>query len=403
MWAINSVTNNTTPLENITFSDGEPIYAVRGPEGASFRLIISGFGFLDFTDTGHQSGGPHYWQLIIGENVYWYDGQGAINLTINNDNSYSVDGDGNNFSGILLPLPNVTDRDIENFNWMMNNKYIPYQNIPDEPGKTTEEIKELGLQYFPYSANSFELAMSIYDWTTADFTRIDFMRIFTYTGVENTPLDMNNIANGIWTANWPPYTPDNVDYMNSFMMVPASSLEDVQNQLDAMAPALSVNNVSESNTIIAALQSMPRTSCISMPKLYSGQVAISNLGSEYFASYFLELPANSNPSLPPLQMDLDQAIETFMAVGEVITLKSFMSFTDSFEDAQHYSNGIVITVTPPDGAITWKQSTYITPLSDGPDKTEYLFQPNTKFSILDVQKVIVSGKSIIEFFLQVMD
>jgi len=146
MWSINSITNNTSLLENIAFSDGQPINAVRGPEGASFRLIVNGFGFLDFTDTGHQPGGPHYWQLIIGGNVYWYDGQGAINLTIDNDGNYSVAGDGNNFMGTLLSLPNVTDEDIVRFNWMMNSKYIPYQNIPDEPGKTTEEIKKLGLQ-----------------------------------------------------------------------------------------------------------------------------------------------------------------------------------------------------------------------------------------------------------------
>ncbi len=403
MWAINSVTNNTSPLENIAFSDGQPIDAVRGPKGASFRLVVNGFGFLDFTDTGHQSGGPHYWQLIIGGNVYWYDGQGAIDLSIGNDGSYSVKGDGNSFKGVLLPLPSVTDEDIESFNWMMDNKYIPYQNIPDEPGRTTEELKKLGLQYFPYSKNSFELAMSIYDWTTADFTRIDFMRIFTYTGVEDNPLDMDSIANSIWTANWPPYTPQNTDYMNSFMMVPANSLEDVQNQLDEKAESLCVNNTHESNIIVAALQSMPRVSCISIPKLYSGQVAISNLGTNHFASYFLELPANSDPSLPPLQMDLDDAIETFMAVGEVITLKSFMSFTDSFEDAQKYSNGIVIILTPPDGAVTWERSTYITPLSDGPDKTEYLFEPNTKFTILDIKNVVVSDNNIVEFYLQVMN
>jgi len=403
MWAINCVTNNTSPLENIAFSDGQPINAVRGPEGASFRLVVNGFGFLDFTDTGHQPSGPHYWQLVINGNIYWYDGQGAINLTINNDGSYVITGDGNNISGDLIPLPTISKEDINNFDWMMDNRYIPYQNIPDEPGKTIEEIKKLGLQYFPYSANSFELAMSLYDWTTADFTRIDFMRLFTYTGVENNPLDMDSIANGIWTANWPPYTPKNKDYMNSFMMLPADTLQDVQNQLKEKSSTLYANNISESNVINAALQSMPRTSCIEVPKLYSGQVAISNLGSEHFATYFLELPANSDPSLPPLQMPLEDALESFMEKGKSITLKSFMSFTSSFHDAQHYSNGIVVIVSPPNGAVTWKRSIYITPLSDGPDKIEYLFQPNTQFKILDVKKVVVSDKNLVELYLQVMN
>ncbi|WP_444997601.1 hypothetical protein [Aliikangiella sp. IMCC44359] len=403
MWAINNLNNNTSPLQNISFSDGQSIEAVRGPEGASFRLIVDGFGFLDFTDTGHQAGGPHYWQLIIGKNIYWYDGQGAIDLTINNDGSYQVAGDGNEFSGQLLALPEVSQADIDSFNWMMENKYIPYQNIPDEPGKTTEQIKQLGRQYFPYSQHSFQLAMSIYDWTTADFTRIDFMRLFTYTGLDNKPLDMNSIANGIWTANWPPYTPQDKDYMNSFMMVPANSLQEVQSQLDEKASSLYINNLSEINIITAALLSMPRTSCLAKPKLYSGQVAISNLGTEHFATYFLELPANSDPAQPPLQMPLTDAINSFLAVGNTVTLKSFMAFTDSFKDAQHYSNGIVLIVSPPNDAVTWDKCTYITPLSDGPEKTEYLFQVNTQFKVLDTKKVTVNSNELIEIYLQVVN
>ncbi len=402
MWAINSVTNKTLPPENIQFSDGGPTTAVRGPEGASFRLVVNGFGFLDFTDTGHQPSGPHNNQLVINGNIYWYDGQGAIDLTINNDGSYVITGDGNNFSGDLIPLPTISKEDISNFVWMLRKGYIPYHNIPDEPGKTADEIIYLGLQYFPYSANSFELAMSLYDWTTPDFTRIDFMRLFTYTGVENNPLDMGSIANGIWTANWPPYTHKNKDYMNSFMMLPADNLQDVQNQLKEKASVLYVKNISESNVINAALQSMPRTSCIAVPKLYSGQVAISNLGSEHFATYFLELPANNDPSLPPLQMALEDALDSFMEKGKFITLKSFMSFTDSFLDAQHYSNGIVIIVSPPNGAVTWERAIYITPFSDGPNKIEYLFQPNTRFKILDVKRDVVCDENLVELYLQVL-
>ncbi|MGC1488510.1 MAG: hypothetical protein WA784_12065, partial [Albidovulum sp.] len=187
MWAINSVTNNTSPTQNVAFSDGQTIGAVRGPEGASFRLIVNGFGYLDFTDVGHQPGGPHYWQIVIGNGIYWYDGQGAIDLTIGNDGSYEITGDGNNLSGQLTTFPAVSATDIAIFKQMVVDKYIPYQDIPDEPGKTTAQLTALGLQYFPFSPDSFELAMSIYDWTTADFTRIDFMRLFAYTGVAGVP------------------------------------------------------------------------------------------------------------------------------------------------------------------------------------------------------------------------
>ncbi|PHQ92313.1 MAG: hypothetical protein COB42_01815 [Sulfurimonas sp.] len=403
MWSISNLINNTSPVENINFSDGQAINVVRGPKGASFRLIINGFGFLDFTDTGHQPSGPHYWQLVINRNIYWYDGQGAINLTINYDGSYTVTGDGNNFFGTLIPFPVLSERDIINFNWMIKNNYIPYQNIQDEPGKTIDEIKKLGVQYFPSFVYSFELAMSLYDWTTANFTRIDFLRLFTYTGVKNNPLDMDSISNGIWTANWAPYTPSNKDYMNSFMMVPARSLQDVQQQLKEKENILYSNNLSEINIITVALQSMPKTSCISIVKLYSGQVAISNLGSVHFATYFLELPADSDSSLPSLQMPLVEALDSFIAEDKVITLKSFMSFTDSYEDAKHYSNGIVIIVAPADGAVIWDRVTYITPLSDGPDKIEYLFQIDTQFKVLKTKTVLNKEKTLVEIYLQIIN
>ncbi|MGB7271160.1 MAG: hypothetical protein WBC90_16745 [Albidovulum sp.] len=402
MWAINSVTNNTSPTQNVAFSDGQTIGAVRGPEGASFRLIVNGFGYLDFTDVGHQPGGPHYWQIVIGNGIYWYDGQGAIDLTIGNDGSYEITGDGNNLNGRLTTFPAVSATDIAIFKQMVVDKYIPYQDIPDEPGKTTAQLTALGLQYFPFSPDSFELAMSIYDWTTADFTRIDFMRLFAYTGVAGVPLDMNSIANSIWSADWPPYTPQNSDYMNSFMMVPADTLADVQAQLVAKAPALASGVASECDVVLAALRAMPRTTTYSIPKLYSGQVAISNLGLSHFATYFLELPANSDTSLPPLEMPLNDALQSFLAVGKTVTLKSFMSFTDSQQDAMHYSNGIVLIVSPPDGSILWQNATYITPLSDGPEKVEYLFEPNTKFAVQKINTLVESGKTLTELYLQVL-
>ena len=358
MWAVNSVKINSPSVGQVKLSDGGVLDAVRGPEGASFRLLTA-IGYLDITDTGHQTGGPHYWQLVINGTIYWYDGQGAIDFTFNGNGSYTVTGDDNKFTGQLQPFPSVSPDDAKNFDWMMQEKYIPYQNIPDEPGKTTAELKALGKQYFPFSPYSFELAMSVYDWTTADFTRIDFLNMFTYTGVSGEPQDMDSIANSIWTANWPPYTPQSADYMNSFMIVPANSLQEVQSKLADKIDSLKTNNVSEVNIIRAALRTMPRTSVIAKPALYSGQVAIANLGTSHFATYFSQLPNNSDSSQPPLEMDISEAVKTFMAQGDTITLKSFMSFTDSREDAMHYSNGILISVIPPDGAVVWEQATYI--------------------------------------------
>ncbi len=406
MWRISQVINLTQPTQLVNMTDGLPINSRRGGAGNCFRLVVSEKGFLDIVDTGGHSGGPHYWQLKLNGLTYWYDGDGSITLTINNDGSFNARGDDNNISGQLLPLPQISDTDIALFQEMINKKIVPYQNIPDAPGKTEEEITNLGLQLFPYSENSFELAMSIYDWTTADFARMVFFKIFVYSSITENPLDLASIANAIWTSSWPPYVPQNEDYMNSFMMTPAQSLEEVTNQLNEVAPQLYQYNQAENNILTAAFLSMPRTSTLAKPQLYSGQVDISNLGTEHFATEFLEFSGNAGPVGNPLQMPLEQAFSTFIQVGKIITTKMVWSFTDSIEDAMHYQNGILLIVNPPEGAVSWNFANYITPLSDDPNKTEYTFPPNTKFLIQNIeQKPIQQGNqqvNVWEITLQVI-
>ncbi|HXI24235.1 MAG TPA: hypothetical protein VNG71_10275, partial [Pyrinomonadaceae bacterium] len=210
MWAIASLINPYG--QPVSMSDGQPISAVRGPAGASFRMIANGLGFLDFTDTGQQTGGPHSWQVVINGQIYWYDGQGAMTVTLNADSTFLVTGDGNNISGSLSPLPMVFDGDAGLLDLMMNLKLVPYQNIPDGPGKTDAEIRALGLQYFPFTPYSYELAMSVYDWTTASFARFVFFKVFAYTDLQEQPLDLASIANAIWSSDYPPYEPSNVNY-----------------------------------------------------------------------------------------------------------------------------------------------------------------------------------------------
>ena len=402
MWTLN-LKNQTDPKQKIVLSGGKSLDEKLGGRGESYRLMVLNSGYIDIIDCS-QSGdltylyeiyfnGIKYSKMVTGNTDI------AIDIVINNDATFTVNDEGKMETGDLNPYPNVDKKDIESFNWMMDNYYIPYQKIPDSPGKTVEQLKALGLKYFPFSDYSFQLAMSIYDWTTADFTRIDFFKIFVYSGVTSKPLDMNSIAESIWTANWPPYTPDNKDYMNSFMMHPSSSLEDVTKQLDEKAESLRVNNDSEVNIIEAALIGMPRTSIIKKPNLYSGQVSISNLGSEHFAAYFEEFPYNKTVG-QSLEMPLEEALKTFIQIGKSLTLKSPMSFTDSQDDAMHYSNGIVLIVNPKEGAIVWENTTFITPLSDGPDKIEYLFHPSSSFLIQGIQRKMINKKAIVEITLE---
>lgn len=278
---------------------------------------------------------------------------------------------------------------------MITEKYIPYQDIPDAPGKTVEQIKQLGQQFFPFSPYSFQLAMCVYDWTTASFTRMVFMKIFQYTGVPPPPfpIDQPSIAMNIWGSNWGTYTPQNPYYMNSFMMIPASSEDNVVAQLSTVAPALQNLSEVENRVLSAAIQSLPRISFTSYPQLFSGQVDIYQLGISHFGIEFLQCPLNSGPVNEPLMEAFTTALSTFLAPGNTITTKMVWSFTDNAEDAIHYSNGILIVANAGDSAV-WDTTAYITPLSDDPSKTEYTFMPGSQFEVQSISQATISGKEV---------
>ncbi|ALN80861.1 hypothetical protein [Lysobacter antibioticus] len=399
MWQFQTIRNPSEAL--LWFSDGLPIDSWRGGQGVSSRLIVDGEGFLDVTD--FQNGFP------FGPVMDFIDFNGAdFDYTPNPSASFELylPGDGSftataaatgvSRSGQLKPLPVVAAADAAYLDRMIADKYVPYQDIPDAPGKSFAQIAALGAQLFPFSPYSFQLAMSIYDWTTASFTRLVFMKIFEYTGMSQSPLplDQDSIATAIWESNWNTYNPGNADYMNSFMMTPASSLADVQSQLAAVATQLQQFSDVENRLLAAAYQSMPRTSIVDQPQLFSGQMDIYQLGMEHFGIEFLQCPLNAGPDTVPLQIDFNQAIADYIRPGDTITTKMVWSFGSSMSEAMQYQNGIVLVANPPDGAWVWDAASYITPLSDDPDKIEYTFAPGTSFLVQSVEQTQNNGVDV---------
>lgn len=405
MWQFQSIENPSGA--SLWFSDGEPLEVPRGGKGVSSRLIVEGQGFLDVTD--FQNGfpnGPVMDMVNLNGQVFNYTPNPSVDLTLslpgNGTFSATQVSKGITLSGQLKPLPVISAADVNDFNQMIEDNYVPYQNIPDAPGKTTAQIAALGLQLFPFTPYSFQLAMAVYDWTTASFTRVVLMKIFEYTSIGSAPypLDQASIAAAIWESNWGTYTPQNVDYMNSFMMVPANSLQNVQNQLAQVAPALQTFSDVENRLLCAAFQSLPRTSIVSEPQLFSGQVDISQLGTEHFGIEFLQCPLNDGPVGTPLQIPLEVALDTYIQVGQVITSKMVWSFGSSLEEAMQYQNGIVLTANPPNDAWVWDTVSYITALSDDPNKIEYTFAPGSSFEVLAVAQTTVQGKQVWSITLQ---
>ena len=397
MWQIIELNNRTG--QAVSFSDGQPVGAERGGNGSSYRMVVNGFGFLDFTEILYPLS-QHFGLGSLdanGARLAYVATVAQLALTLRPNGTFLVSlAGGPPVAGTLKPLPQVSSSDAQTLDQMMALKIVPYQNIPDAPGKSTEEIAQLGRQLFPFSPYSFQLAMSIYDWTTADFARMVFYKIFAYTGIPQspTPLDLPSIANAIWTSNWPPYVPQNADYMNSFMMTPANSYQEVLDQLQNNYQEVQAFNESENRLLTAAFASMPRTSLIAEPLLYSGQVDIQNLGSQHFAPEFLQCPLNSGPVGVPLEMPLPDALASFIVPGALLTTKMVWSFGNSMAEAMEYQNGIILIAQPPATSLVWDAVSYITPLSDDPTKIEYTFAPGTSFLVKNVEPQTISGKPV---------
>ncbi|KAL7905926.1 Phospholipase/Carboxylesterase domain-containing protein [Trichoderma velutinum] len=410
----------------IWFSDGNPIAAQRGGHGVSSRLIVDGQGFLDVTELHsldsvildangatlwlkrHESYSSRFACPSLLNSPYplslslQMDDGGHFNLSIVNIPSimtacYSIS---KQVSGRLKSLPEISAEDAVFINKMIEQKFIPYQNITDAPTRTIQEIRALGRQYFPFTPYNFELAMTLYDWTTPSFSRMVLFKIFQYTGIDSGsaalphPLDRESLAINIWQSNFSVYTPQDADYMRAFFMQPAHSFGNLTAQLEEVIDQVYNFSEIENRLLVAAMQSMPRTSIASKPRLFSGQVDMEQLGTGRFGIEFEECPLNKGPVGIELTHSLTNALASYMSVGNAITTKMVWSFTDSMEEAMRYSNGIVLVLNPPSNALLWDSVSFVTPLSDDPAKMEYTAAPGTKFEIQSIQYTAVSGKPV---------
>ncbi|VUC26607.1 unnamed protein product [Clonostachys rosea] len=426
MWRLRQIDCSFT----LWFSDGEPLTAVRSQTGVSYRLIVDQLGFLDLLEVPHlpqphaiiandeilmvpdisaRHSGCDLDDVVIKLDLQIHENgiftltyhalaadikKGAVISAIKIHHTQSV-------SGALKPLPNVCADDVTFMNTMIERKYVPYPHVPDSPGKSMDEIEALGRRLFPFTPYSFQLALCVYDWTTASFTRMVFFKIFEYTGIPQSPfpIDQDTIAAQIWASNWDSYNPKNPDYMHSFMMEPADSLDSVKAQLQSVADDLHKLSDVENRLLSAAMQALPRTSTFQHTQLFSGQVDIFQLGVSHFGVEFLECPLNDGPVGKELITTLDDARASYLSAGRTITTKMVWSFADNLEDAIHYSNGILLVANIPEDSFVWEHAAYVTPLSDDPKKTEYTFPPGTPFEVQSVYDATVQEKEIVVILL----
>ncbi|KAI9035945.1 uncharacterized protein KD926_002610 [Aspergillus affinis] len=421
------------------FSDGEPIDALRPIDnfetraGLSSRLIVDKLGFLDLTEI------PSATTVALDANGSVIESAPNINpdtkqpmdlaIQINKDTKSVIIsiipleepclGEDLEYLYIhprtpnttipLKPLPNPSSVDVKFLKSMIRKSYIPYQNIPPSAGgkhKTT--INRLGKRFFPFTTHSFELALCIYDWTTASFVRNVLFKIFEYTppledlttrmsstsaSTSLYQLDLPSITHQIYTSNWDTYTPNDKAYMNSFMMKPASSLAEVTTQLNKVAPQVHRLSDIQNRIMGLAVSSLPRMSVYKRPVVYSGQPDMRQLSLNHFGIGFRECTCTVNPG-EPLRIDVDVFLREYVVQGKILTTKAFMSFTDSKDTAMGYSNGLLLVAKPGSESAVWEGMSLVTPLAvDG--QIEYTFLPGTKFQVDGVRREGVGGREIV--------
>ncbi|KAI1749609.1 hypothetical protein F4782DRAFT_542087 [Xylaria castorea] len=415
MWSLRQVDCSF----KLWFSDGGLLSAVRSRTGVSYRLIVDQLGFLDLTEVPYLTQ-PH--AIVANDELLTVHPNPAnhfgcdpndlpmnLHLRIDDDGGFALtyidpvveigrnDRSTVSISGTLKPLPRVCAADVAFIDTMIEGKYVPYPEIPDAPGKSMEEIEALGWRLFPFTPYSFQLAMCVYDWTTASFTRMVLLKIFEYTGIPPPPfpIDQDSIAAQIWASKWGQYNPQDPDYMHSFMMAPADSLDDVKTQLSRVATDLHKFSDAQNRLLSAAMQALPRTSIFQHPQLFSGQMDIYQLELSHFGIEFLECPLNDGPVGEELITIFADVLASYVAAGKTITTKMVWSFTDNVKDAMHYSNGILLVANMPGNSWVWEQAAYVTSLSDDPKKTEYTFPPGTRFEVQSVQDATVDDKKVV--------
>ncbi|KEP45398.1 hypothetical protein V565_278480, partial [Rhizoctonia solani 123E] len=208
---------------------------------------------------------------------------------------------------------------------------------PPGRGKSVKTIRAQGQQFFSFSDCSFELAMAVYDSITFSFIRLVLFSMFECVTIWSSKasglLDLDSIAGAIFAMDWGPYNPQNPVYMKSFLMHPVESKDEVLENLKTVHQQLQQFSNVSNQLLQVAVMTMPRTPVLRTPLLYSGQPDLPQLRARHFGAQFLEFPGNAGPPNKPLEIELEQALATFLRPGSIITTKNAWSFGDTLDIA----------------------------------------------------------------------
>lgn len=363
--------------------DGLPICNVERSTGL-LRIVVAPIGYLDLVTTDHHEGGLIYTQMEISGESMIFGSEDSFTLSISAAGEFTLSSEhGNSMAGRVSLLPVLAGETIDAFRSMMEPlKIIPYEDPPGVHVKTKEEIAALGEKYFPGNPYSFDLAMAIYDWTSSNFIRQDLFHQLQYTGVAGHPLDLDTMAGVIFGCNYPGYTHTDANFMHQFLMQPATSETDVYDQLQGVYEQIKPLAIAEMKVFTSGVLSLAPPTVADYPLLYRGAMSMSGgYDTGDFAPSIFEYPGNAGPTTEPLYQAFSEALEGCLKPGSIITTKGPWSFSNDKAGAEVWQNGILITLSPPEGATEWSGCANITEFSINPGTFEIDMPPPTRYRI----------------------
>lgn len=275
---------------------------------------------------------------------------------------------------------NLIKCDINNLKFLLESKISPY---PMAHNFNNSYIEDLARKYFSkFSKYSFFLALSLHDWTTANFFRKKIFSQYKYSYDPNFSYtaehDINSIANIFYNSNWFSFTPYNHNFASSFLIKPISRNMTKEEGIENIKLQIS-QNITKLSQIVASESRLLELAIRGLPKLKKDEVKMIARGA---CSYSLEIEealdyTNLNSSL---HYAIREGGNSFLAKGKIITSRTVWSFSNSIEDANKYSQGTIITSLLHPNCSEW-DCAYLSPFSSNNSKVEYVSPPGAKWMV----------------------
>lgn len=296
--------------------------------------------------------------------------------------------------------------DLEILSHMSSNRLFTYYSEDRESLEldinTPSRLQEIATEYFTGSSDqTFLIATSLYDWTTANFFRTKLVLNYRYDDGcmdQNAQLDIDTISDIIAGANWGRYKPTNKWFMNSFLLEPVEnnlpkieSVENIRLQLHA-AKNLNYMVFAESRVFDYALKQLPKTP-VDTVQILSRGAYVYGLELNEVAMFKPENVGNK------IWYHASEIRDTVLYSGAIVTTRTPWSFIDNSVDAQKYSQGVIIHAHIADHCKYWG-CMYITPFSNNITKTEWVCPINSTFLVNSVDISENSEKLYINLTLQ---